>query len=527
IQEQASRLTAALRRERPRGDAAVNAVTVEAAVATIAAAHDDRWGGFTAAPKFPQAPVLELLLRWEAVGGDTGDMLRTTLTAMAKGGIYDRLGGGFARYSTDGRWLVPHFEKMLYDNALLARVYLRAWQMTGEDLFRSVAEATLDYIMGDLSMASGGLASSEDADSDGGEGRFYVFTWDEFATAAGADAEPAARVLGVSRAGNFGGTNILHSARSAEDVANELGLSTDEVATAVARVEDALATVRSHRTRPGVDDKAVTAWNGFAVRAFAEAAAVLGSERYAAQARNTARFLIDKATVGGRLMRSWRNGATSVGGFSDDYSAAAIGLLTLYEATGEEEWAAAGLRLAAELVDLFWDPDGGGFFAIGIDSSPPLHRSKDLQDNPTPGGNSLGAELMGMVGALTGQARWLEMQAGALQSGAYIARNHPLAAGHLLAVAATVPTMKEVALVGAGKPRQDLADAVWESFRPDCVLAWGPGDAGLIPLLAGREPVGDAAAAYVCRDFTCDAPVIDATSLRRRLRAQPRHVPQR
>ena len=275
---------------------------------------------------------------------------------MAAGGIYDHLGGGFARYATDTVWLVPHFEKMLSDNALLARLYLRAGQALGVADYLRVARETLDYMLADLGLPGGGLASAEDADSEGVEGKFYVFDYDEFAGLVGTNAAVVAAVLGVSPAGNFEGSNIVHAAAGLDEVAAEHGVAVEWLRAAVADAKSRLLEARNRRIRPGLDDKVITAWNGLALRALAEAGAVLEDERYLEAARANARFVLSKLRrADGRLLRSYRQGEANVPGFLDDYAAYAIGLFTLYQATGEDEWFSAGLGLVRDMLDLFWD----------------------------------------------------------------------------------------------------------------------------------------------------------------------------
>jgi len=489
---------------------------------TLVAAHDAMWdvfdhdrGGFGTAPKFPQAPTLEFLLR--ASGREWAPqattMLVRTLEAIDGGGIHDQLGGGFSRYSTDDSWLVPHFEKMLYDNALLARLYARAWQATRIERFADVARSTLDYMLECLALPGGGLASGEDADSAGEEGVFYVFDYREIQEAAGDDAPLVNRAWGVTPEGNFDGRSIIYRAVPAAAVAREFGVDPDRVAAALDRAREALLIRRASRTRPGLDDKAVCAWNAMAVRALAEAATLLGESRYLASAVELAGFILNEMRrPDGRLLRSRRCGRGEVTGFCDDYAATVLALLALYDATGEVSWFRRGEELATDMVDLFWDEDNGGMFAAGGDAERLIARPKNLFDNPTPSDNSLAAEAMQHLFALTGDERWTGYVEDILRLGLPFLERHPSGAGHLLSVALVhLAPPCEVAVVGPD--REPLLAVIRERYRPEVFVAQGDGSAS-IPLLADRPALAGAATAYVCRGFSCDAPVTTAAGLR-------------
>ncbi|MDH3607304.1 MAG: thioredoxin domain-containing protein, partial [Acidimicrobiia bacterium] len=472
IEAQSERLVEAVASHIAPGDEAVSVAQLTSAYQQLVGAVDGQHGGFGGAPKFPQVPGLEFLLRvnQEPWAPDAGTSLTLTLDRMAAGGIYDHLGGGFARYATDRIWLVPHFEKMLYDNALLARLYLRAGQeLNRPDYFR-VARETLDYMLGDLGLPGGGLASAEDADSEGVEGKFYVFDHDQFAEIVGAEvAAPVGEVLGVTAAGNFEGSNILHAARPLEEVASEHGVAAEWLSAAVAEAKAKLLAARNQRIRPGLDDKVVTAWNGLALRALAEAGAVLGEPRYLKAGRANARFVLDKLRRSdGRLLRSFRAGQAHVPGFLEDYGAYAVGLLSLYQATGEEEWWTAGLALIGDMQQLFWD--GDQFFSTAHDTDALITRPQDLMDNPSPSGNSLAAEALLMAALYTGDPQLFDRAEAALRAGAQLADQYPSAVGHLLAVAHSWHgPPKEVAIVGSESG--PLVEAFWSRYRPDSVLA--------------------------------------------------------
>ncbi|MDH3539027.1 MAG: thioredoxin domain-containing protein [Acidimicrobiia bacterium] len=517
IEAQSERLVEAVSQRIPPGDGAITQNQLQSAYQRLVSTADLEFGGFGGAPKFPQVPSLEFLLRivTEPWAPQAADILRLTLDRMRAGGIYDHLGGGFARYATDQVWLVPHFEKMLYDNALLARLYLRAGQEFGNDDYLRVAVETLDYMLSDLGLPDGGIASAEDADSEGVEGKFYVFTHQEFAEIVGKDAPVVAAVLGVTAKGNFEGANIVHPARSINEVAEEHGVAPEWLRAAVAAAKARLLAARNLRVRPGLDDKVITAWNGLALRALAEAGAVLDEERYLEAGRANARFILSRLRrADGRLLRSYRDGRAHVPAFLDDYAAYAIGLLSLYQATGEEEWFSAGLELVTGMLELFWED--GGFYSTAHDADPLIARPQDLMDNPAPSGNSLAAEALLWAALLTGDPQLFDRAEGALAAGAALAEQYPAAVGHLLAVAHSwLAPPHEVAIVGADA--DELIEVFWDRYRPDALLARSSAAASVVPLLEGRVPQHGNAVAYVCRRFACAAPTSDAETLRNQL----------
>ncbi|NNL14118.1 MAG: thioredoxin domain-containing protein [Acidimicrobiia bacterium] len=516
IDAQSVRLTEAVSRRIDPGDTIVTGTDLEAAYRQMIATIDGHNGGFGGAPKFPQVPGLEFLLRitHEDWAPEAAGALRLTLDRMAAGGIYDHLGGGFARYATDTIWLVPHFEKMLYDNALLARLYLRAGQELGVADYHRVTRETLDYLLHDLGLPGGGIASAEDADSEGVEGKFYVFDYQEFADLTGGDAAAVAAALGVTPAGNFEGANILHAAAPLDEVAAEHGVSVEWLRGAVAKAKTGLLEARNRRVRPGLDDKVITAWNGLALRALAEAGAVLEEERYLEAGRANARFVLaNLRRADGRLLRSYRAGEAHVPGFLDDYAAYAIGLLTLYQATGEEEWFDAGLELIRQMLELFWN--GEEFLSTAHDADELITRPQDVMDNPTPSGNSLAAEALLMGALLTGDPELFDRAEGAIRAGSALAAQYPAAVGHLLAVAHSWwSPPREVAIVG--EDAAELIGVFWERYRPESVLATGTTESA-VPLLEGRLPHPGDPLAYVCQRFTCAAPTREPDVLRTQL----------
>jgi len=500
VGEQAARLVAAISREIPGGDVP-GVDTLTKAYHQIDSSFDRAHGGFGGAPKFPQQPVLEFLLRIREEPWAQGAtvMLTTTLEKMADGGIHDQIGGGFARYSVDPRWLVPHFEKMLYDNAQLARLYLWAGVELGQPRFTSVARSTLDYMDRDLRHPDGGFFSSEDADSEGVEGRFYVWTPDQIREVLGDATEIFMTYYGVTDAGNFEGANILH-------------VGGEEEPAGLHDMKQRLLEVRSRRVRPGLDDKVIASWNGLATRALAEAGAVLGEDRYVDLARGAARFVAEHLLVDGQLMRSWREGRTSVPGFLDDHGGMAVGLFTLYAATGEERW----YELAMALVDrlqLFARPDGG-FYSTSSETRDLVKRPTDITDNPLPSGNALAAEALLLASLYTGNTTWREQAEEALGAAGVLAERYPSMVGHHLAVTYASLETRELAIVGPGW--RDLASVYWSRYRPGVALAVSAEGSSTVPLLADRAE-GSATRAFVCRRFVCDLPTSDVGELAEQL----------
>ncbi len=515
IHEQAERIRHAIDRTLPPAERMPDETALAGAHDAFLQSFDPINGGFGGAPKFPQEPALDFLLH--AAGKPWApraeDIVRTTLTKMAAGGIHDHVGGGFARYAVDSIWLVPHFEKMLYNNAELARLYLRGWQVCGEPGFRRVAERTLDYMMRDLSHPDGGFYAAEDADSEGVEGKFYVWSVEELLEAAGHDDGPiVADLFGVTSEGNFEGASILHLAASAEDVAERHGVSTDEVRVAHARAVDALLERRTMRIRPGLDHKVVTSWNGMALKTFAEAGAVLHREDLLERARACARFVKSNLVrEDGRLLRSWSEGVASVPGFLEDYGAMATGLFDLYAATGEVEWYAEAARLTRAIPELFGDPEGG-FFTTGSDMPGLVTRPKDQMDNPHPGGNSLAAEALLLLSLYEGDADLRAAAEREVISSGLLIEQHPSAVGRMLVVLmGLVEGPKEVAIAGADVA--GLEREYWSKPRAGTVLAVDRDGTGAdtVPLLANRWTGENLA--YVCRDFVCSAPVSDPEAL--------------
>jgi uncharacterized protein YyaL (SSP411 family) len=484
-----------------------------AAFRGVSAQFDEEWGGLGGAPKFPQPMIWEFVLRvFKRTGNPyAARMVHTTLVRMARGGMYDQIGGGFARYSVDARWLVPHFEKMLYDNAQLASLYLHGWLAFKDPECRRIVEETLDYLLRDMADPAGGFHSAEDADSEGHEGKFYVWTPDEIRAVLGADAEGALAYWGVDRGPNFEGRNILYVAGEPDPEA-------------MAPLRRRLWAAREHRVRPGRDDKVLAAWNGLAVRALAEAGRVLGRDDYVAAAARTAEFLLGPMRVGGRLMRTARRGQVRILGYLEDYAMVAAGLVELYEATFERRWLEEARGLAAELLRLFWDDGLEGFYDAGSDAERLIVRPRNLFDNAVPSGSSVAIETLLRLAVLTGEAAYERRALQALRPMADLMSRHPSGFGrYLCALDFHLGPRVEVALVSPSRDGglQALTDEVFGRFLPNRVVAGVIGDdaqaAAGLPLLESREAVGGRATAYVCRDYACDLPATDRATLARQL----------
>ena len=484
------------------------AEALDQAAAQIKAAFDPVWGGFGGAPKFPAAMTLASALRLHRRSADP-DLLKvvtTSLDAMASGGIYDHLGGGFARYSVDQRWLVPHFEKMLYDNALLARAYLHAWLVTANPAYRQVLDETVGYVLRDLRHPDGGFYSAEDADSEGVEGKFYVWSAGELAAAAGEGAAEAAEWWGVTPAGNFEGANILH-----RPVRGDLARPP-----AVEAARRALFERREGRVRPGLDDKVLAEWNALMLQALCEAAAATGNPEWADAAAANGKFLTAALRRGdGRWLRSWQAGGDGreAGArhlaCAHDYAALAGAFVSLAELTGQARWIEEARAAADGLIELFWDSESGGVYTTGADAEALVTRPKDLMDNATPSAQSSAAAALLRLGALTGEAGYAERAEAILALLGAAACQHPTAFGRLLeAVDMSAGGLDEIVVTG---DRPDLVAEAHTRYRPNSVLAWG--EPYPSPLWTDRPP----GYAYVCRHYTCKTPAATPSELSARL----------
>jgi uncharacterized protein YyaL (SSP411 family) len=500
-----------------------NAEVLRSALNGLQGSFDAEWGGFGGAPKFPQPMTIEFLLRMHARGLPGAiDMARRTLEKMARGGMFDQVGGGFHRYSVDRVWLVPHFEKMLYDNGQLLRLYTRAWLVTRDELYRSTALATADYLVREMRHPAGGFFSSQDADSEGVEGKFYVWDYEELRRVAGDDASAASAVYAAEPGGNWEGTNVLWRPRDDDVVAVELGTDVASLNEAIERARRRLLDARETRVRPATDDKVLASWNGLAISGLAEAGRVFGRPDLVDAAARAARFVLSELRdAGGRLMRSWRDGRTSGPGFLDDYALMAAASIDLYETTFDETWFAEAMRLAEEAVRLFGDP-AGGFFDTGSDAEQLVVRPKDLFDNAVPSGNAVIAEVALRLGALTGDAAWEQRAAGVLRPLASVMGRAPTGFGYMLGVAdLMLARAKEIAVATedpSSPAARAMAEVVWSRYLPNRVLAVGRSSGSKVPLLENRPAADGTATAYVCERFVCAAPVTAPEDLATQLR---------
>jgi uncharacterized protein YyaL (SSP411 family) len=491
------------------------------AAADLAARFDAAWGGFGGAPKFPPHAGLALLLREHALRGEAMPlkMVETTLERMARGGLYDQIGGGFARYSTDPRWLTPHFEKMLYDQALLVPVYVDAWLVTRKALYRRVVLETLDFVRREMTSPDGGLYASLDADSEGHEGRFYVWTPAELTAALGErDGAFFASVYGITAAGNFEGKSIPNLLeRSLAERAAGSGSTEDDLVARLAPMRAKLLEVRGRRVRPGTDDKVLTAWNGLMISAFARAYQAFGREEDLRSARRAAAFLRERLQRGDRLLVSWRAGTAQLNAYLDDYAFAARAEIDLYEAAFDPANLARARALARTLLARFGD-GRGGFHFTSDDHEALLARTASVHDGAIPAGSGVAAEVFARLAVHQGDAALREARDAALRALAPAVRRVPSAFATLLAAApyaegATV----EVAIVGpADDPRtRALLGAIRETYLPARAIAWtgAPVD-GVSPLLDRKGLVGGRPAAYVCRNYVCAQPATDPAALK-------------
>jgi uncharacterized protein len=527
-------------------ESANDQATLKEAVGQFAAAFDGTAGGFGGAPKFPHPMSLDFLLHQHLrrVARDAAittsaaaqpesaparprdselGMVEFSLEKMANGGIYDQIGGGFHRYSVDDRWLVPHFEKMLYDNALLSRAYLHAYQVTGEPFYRRICEETLDYVQREMLSPDGGFYSTQDADSEGVEGKFYLWTPAEVKTALGEEDGAGALFCAfydVTEQGNFEHKNILHIDHSLKEIAEQQNVSIEQLEQALARGREVLYGVRAKRVWPGLDNKILTGWNGLMLRSFAEAARVLGRDDYRASAERTADFLLITMNSNGRLLRSYRDGQAKLKGYLEDYANLALALLELYQTTYQPRWFSAARALADQMIELFWDDEDGGFFSTGTDHEELIGRPKELMDNATPSGNSSAAELLLRLAAYTGEDDYRARAETILRPLVPAMAEHPSALSQMLiALDFLIGPAYEVAIIGdpTADDTRALLDVINQQFRPNLVLAVARPDdsaaSSAVPLLQERPQRNGAATAYVCQDFACKEPVTTPEAL--------------
>jgi uncharacterized protein YyaL (SSP411 family) len=530
----AHRIVETLKEIEPLGvEASPSEEVLSQAVTDLANRFDKTYGGFGDAPKFPQPGVLAFLLQWGDRSADARalEMVTRTLDAMMAGGIYDHLGGGFHRYSTDAQWRVPHFEKMLYDQALLAIIYTHAWQVTGRDAYAAVARQTLDYVLRDMTDPGGGFYAAQDADSEGKEGAFYL--WQQ------AQIEPifppqAARLFtrrfGVTPEGNFeGGRNVLYVARTVDQLAEEFAMDRQAVEQELATVVEQLRAFRDTRPRPNKDDKIITAWNGLMVSALSVAGAALEEPRYVEAAQKAARFLLDESRIEGRLMRYCRDGRAVTRGFLDDYACLVAGLIDLYEASFEPRWLDEAVALAVHMVDLFADEQSYGFFLAGSDSQATIVREKPHYDGALPSGNAVAALGLVKLGRITSDERFTRAARQTLEAFAGPMAHSAVAMTAMLsALDYWLSPGQEIVMASAAEPPsiglalEPMVAQVRRHFLPHAVRLFHPAAPGetaarierIAPFTAPLVPVQGRTAVYVCENRTCHAPVTDIESLR-------------
>ena len=495
---------------------------IQGALRDFVARFDLRFGGWGSAPKFPNAAGISLLFRIHRRlrNPEAGRMAEVTLERMAQGGMYDHLGGGFHRYSTDARWLVPHFEKMLYDTALLVPAYLEGYQVTAKPLFARVARECLDWVRREITSPEGVFSSALDADSEGEEGKYYVWTEEEILSEAGSEAGRAFAALhDASAKGNWEGRSILNTPRPEEEVARELKLTPERLEHLATEAKSKLLAARDRRVRPALDDKILTAWNGLMISAFARGFQVLEEPAYLDQARSAARFLLTRLrTDEGTLLRTYRNGTVRLEGCLDDYAFVAAALLDLYESDFDPGWIREAQALMDRMLSRFWDEADGGFYFTAPDQPDLVTRSKTGYDGALPSGNSVAALLLFRLSRLTGEESYAERAIRILRAYREPIAQMPAAFGAMLgALDFYLDTPREVALIGP--PAADLRAMlriVRGRYVPNKVVAVGDGTgkaAVEVPLLDGKTSQGGKATAYVCRNFRCDAPTTDPEML--------------
>jgi len=478
-------------------------------------------GGFGGAPKFPPSMSLEFLFRyWKRTGDENAlEMVKFTARKMAEGGMYDQLGGGFHRYAVDAVWLVPHFEKMLYDNAQLIRIYLHLFQITREEFYRQVAVDTLEYVKREMLDDSGGFYSSQDADSEGEEGKFFVWTPDEIEEILGSeDAQIFNFYYDVSDEGNFEGKNIPHVSYTAEAAAKAFKIDVEKLNAVIASGKKKLFAARERRIKPFRDEKVLTAWNGLMLSAFAEAGAALNSEEYLEIAKRNADFILIELQLDGRLLRTWKEGRAKLNAYIEDYANLADGLIVLYQASGITRYLNEAKRLADLMITEFWDEENGGFFFTSADHEELIVRNKGFYDNATPSGNSVAADVLLRLAKFFGEEKYERFATTVLRLVAPQIKRHPQGFGRALSTLEFhLSPVKEVAVIG---PRgNELERQVLDRYLPNFIIAISddPSNDGT-PLINGKTTLDGKAAAYVCENFACQRPVTEVAELRKLLR---------
>jgi uncharacterized protein YyaL (SSP411 family) len=495
------------------------------AYAKVATNFDYEAGGFGSAPKFPQPMILEFLLRYYHHGYNPRalEMVELTLEKMAFGGIYDQIGGGFHRYSTDDSWLVPHFEKMLYDNALLVRLYLHGYQITQRSLYRRVAQETLDYVLREMTGPEGGFYSAQDADSEGVEGKFFLWTQDSIRSALGdKDGEIFGRFFGVSEGGNFYGETILNISQKMTSFAKEIGWPVEELAAMIERGKKLLLVLRDQRIRPMLDDKVVTSWNGLMLRSFAEAGVLWGRSAYLQAANDNAAFLMKNMISDGRLLHTYRDGQAKLPGYLEDYAFVADGLLALYEVTFEPEWLSQAIALINSMIELFWDERSQAFYDTGTDHESLIIRPRSVFDNAQPCGGSVAAEVLLRLAVVTGNDDYFRIGADSLRSLHELMVRVPSGTSYWLgALDFYVSSTKEIAIIGPREATETkmLLDTVFGRYLPNKVIVGAPQSTAdpTLPLLTKRAMIEGRPTAYICQNYICQLPTTNPEVMSKQL----------
>ncbi len=504
----------------------LNTEILDTAAQGIMRGFDTENGGFGRAPKFPPAMVLSFLLRQSQRTKDSAMQaaVEMTLIKMANGGMYDQLGGGFHRYSVDEKWLIPHFEKMLYDNALLSRIYLDAFLVTGRVFYRQIATEILDYVVREMLDTNGGFYSSQDADSEGEEGKFFVWRPEEIVALLGEeDATLFNRYFDVTPHGNFEhAMSALHVDTELTAVAKILNVTPERLADAIKRGKEILFAAREKRVKPARDEKILTAWNGLMLRSFAEAARVLKREDYLQVAIRNAEFLLMELQRDGRLLRTHKDGQSKLNAYQEDYAYLIDGLLSLYEATFDEKYFLAAHNLADTMIAQFWDETEGGFFFTSNDHEQLISRAKESYDNATPSGNSVAAHILQRLALFTNENRYRDIAERTLKLLANQISRFPNAFGHLLcAVDLYLSSAHEIAIIGdrTSEDTAALIDAIFSRYLPNKIVACAaPNKSSTIALLADRSQIDGKATAYVCHNYVCEAPITNTDGLENVLR---------
>ena len=487
--------------------------------------YDRANGGFGGAPKFPPAMTLEFCLKhWARTNDESAlEIVTNTCRKMANGGMYDQLGGGFHRYSVDAVWLVPHFEKMLYDNAQLAQLYLHVWQATRDDFFKSIAIEIFEYVKREMLDASNGFYSTQDADSEGVEGKFFVWTPAEVEAILGkTDAKLFRYHFDVSDDGNFEEANILHVRQPIAESARQLQITVEALTEVLNRGKKLLFAARESRVKPARDEKVLTAWNGLMLAAFAEGAAILDDDDYLQIARRNANFVLTNLRgANDLLLRSWKNGAAKLNAYLEDYAFFADGLIALYQTSGEIRWLTEAKNLADAMLAEFWDQDNGGFYFVGNSHEKLIVRSKDYFDNATPSGNSVAADVLLKLHVLTGDEKYHDYATKLFTATAEMMRRYPSAFGRALsALDFYLNPVKEIVIIN--DETKELRSEVWTKYIANKIVVIADEQTALenadfVPLLQERKMIDNKATAFVCENFACQQPVTNAADLSKQL----------